>query len=575
MRLLRPETPLFAVGLVTAAVICIITAVIIWVTFLQEGLPKFTDPFTMFTLDNYYDTFFHPVTLDAAINTLMLASGTVIVSCFFAVPIAWLLFRTNVPYKKFFLILMFLHVLVPGFLRAMGWIMLISPEIGMVNEVLRFFIPVETGPLSPYNIPFMAFLQGLSLTVSVFLMIAGAFVAIDSRFEESAEVCGASRFQNLRRITVPLIMPALIAAAIYAFMTAASIFAIPALLGSPSNIHVFSTLMYLETHPDQGLPNYGIAGVYGVMLLIPTIIALFYYQKMLKRSHRYATVTGKGYQPKLIDLGRYKRIAVGFLASYHCLGLLLPFLALLWTSLVPHIQLPTMAALKTVSLSGYREAFMTLWDGEVLANTIQLVLLVGASSMLIGLIISWIVLRTRLPGRYALDTISMIPHAVPAVAFALSVAFIGLLLGRVVPLYGSLFAIILADTIRRIPFATRTIHGSLIQVHPELEEAVLTSGGSRVTAIRTVLAPLISPSLFYAFMWASLHAYSEVTTALFLQSPRNIVVSTAIWSAWNDGESSIAAAIGVIMVVFLAIILLLLLRRFPQMFGGRLGRGGM
>ncbi len=311
------------------------------------------------------------------------------------------------------------------------------------------------------------------------------------------------------------------------------------------------------------------------MLLIPTVIALFYYQKMLKRSHRYATVTGKGYQPKLIDLGRWKWGAVGFLSLYHLLGLFFPFLALLWTSVVPYMQLPTMAALETVNFSAYRLAILTLWDGEVLANTIIVVLSVGAMSMLMGLIISWIVLRTRLPGRYALDTISMVPHAVPAVAFALSIAFIGLLLGRVVPLYGSLFAIILADVMRRIPFATRTIHGSLIQIHPELEEAVLTSGGSRVVAIRTVLAPLIIPSLFYNFMWAALHAYSEVTVALFLQSPRSMVAATAIWAAWQNGESATASALGIIMIVGLSIILLVLLKRFPQMFGGRLGRSGM
>ena len=562
----NPELPLFLLGLITAAIICILVAVIFWSTF-QQGLPGFR---VDLTLENYREVLFYPILPRAAKNTLITSVGTVIIACFFALPIAWLIHRTNIPYKKFFLTLMFLHVLLPGFLRTMGWIMMLSPEIGLINQILRTFIPVETGPLSIYNVSSIALLQGISMTPTLFFMVAGAFAAIDPALEESALMSGASRLQNLGRIVLPLVMPSLIAGLIYAFMTAVSMFEVAALLGRPNNIHVLSTLMYSAIHTEVGLPNYGAAGVYGVLILLPTVVALRYYQRMLKESHRFVTVTGKGYRPRMTDLGKWRNAGTGFIIFYYFIDLFVPFLSILWTSFVPRIQLPSMAALSTVNLLGYHSAIRMLGEGGVLVNTIGLLAFVGILSVTISLIISWIVLRTHLPGRYALDTISMAPHAIPSIAFAFSVAYVSLLIIKQAPFfYGSLAAIILADTMRRLPFTTRTISGSFIQIHREFEEAVQISGGSRVTALRKVIIPLILPAIFYSFVWAVLHAYREVSIALFLQSPRNMVIATSIWQRWQSGETAAAAALGVIMIVGMGLIILPLLGAFPHIFGER------
>jgi iron(III) transport system permease protein len=565
LRLLRPESPLFVIALVVAALITILAALIIWSTF-QQGIPGFK---AEFTLENYREVLFASFTGQAAINTILLGLGTVLVSCFFAIPIGWLIHRTNVPLKRFFLTLMFLHVLLPGFLRTMGWIMMASPKIGILNQILREVIPVESGPLSIYNIPSMCLIQGLSLAPTLFFMVAGAFVAIDPAFEESAQISGANLFNRLRRIALPLVMPAVVAGSIYIFMTGVSMFEVPALLGMPSNIWVFSTVMFDAAHPEVGLPNYGIAGVYGVLLLIPSAVALIFYQRMLKRTHRYATVTGKGYKPNLTILGKAKWIGFGFIMFYFSLDLFMPFLTVIWTSMLPIIQMPSMAAFETITSSGYSNALNMLTESRVLLNTVELIFFVAIGTVASSLIFSWIVLRTRFPGRYALDTITMVPHAIPGIAFAFSVAYVGIILTPTVPLYNSLAAIILADTMRRIPFGTRTIHGSLIQIHRELEEAALISGGSRLVAIRRIIIPLIMPALFYSFVWSALHAYREVTIALFLKAPGNIVISVAIWQRWQSADSGTAAALGVIMVMGMGVILYLLVRFFPQLVGTR------
>ena len=428
---------------------------------------------------------------------------------------------------------------------------------------------MESGPISIYNLPSIAILQGLTLAPVMFFMISAAFLAVDPTFEEAAEVSGAARFRSLRRITFPLVAPAIVAAVIYVFMIGVSMYEIAALLGGPTRIHVFATLMFSALHPQVGPPQYGVAGVYGVILLIPTLVALYYYQRMLRLSHRYATVTGKGYKPKLVNLGTWKWAGAGFIGFFFLLDIVLPFLSMVWVSFILRMQLPSMAALATVNLDGYQQAFGALIRGGVLINTVMLILSVGIGVTFISVIISWIVLRTRMPGRFAIDTIAMLPHAVPRIAFAFAIALVSLLLAKQIPLYGSLGAIILAHILAWVAFGTRTVNGTLIQIHNDLEDAVQTSGGSRLVAIRRVFIPLLAPAIAYVMVWTTLLSYREVTMALFLQSPRNMVLSTTIWNLWVSGDTIVAAALGTIMIIIMGVIVIVLLRAFPKVFLGR------
>ena len=214
---------------------------------------------------------------------------------------------------------MFIHTLLPGFVRIMGWIMLLSPDIGIINDFLREIIPVEKGPLSCYNLTFMILLMGISMTPTLFLMFGGAFMAIDPSLEESAEASGMNRRQVFMRITLPLLKPAILAGAIYVFVTAASVYEVPALLGAPAQVQTFATLMFDNLMPARGLPQLGVVAVYGIIMLIPTLVTLYYYQRLMKLSHRYTTVTGKGYRPKLTALGGWKwagDVSLGMLTTW-------------------------------------------------------------------------------------------------------------------------------------------------------------------------------------------------------------------------------------------------------------------
>jgi iron(III) transport system permease protein len=538
---------LYGVALGLAAVILGLLFVVVWATF-TAGQPRLG---AALTLTNYDEVFRSTLTGPGIVHSLVIAAGTVVLNLALALPAAYLIHRTDLPWRRLFVTLMLIGVIIPGFLRAIGWILLLSPQIGLINQALRLVIPVETGPLSIYNVWGIIFIQGLVLTPVMFFAVAASMQSMNPDLEDAAAVSGAGPLQTLRRVTVPLIMPAVVAAVIYNFMTAIAIFEIPALIGGPGRVNTLATLMYSSIQTSAGLPRYGMAGVYGLLLLLPTLVSLYLYQRMLEQGDRYAVVTGKGYRPRIIPLGRWKAVAVAGLLAYFTLSLLLPFLVLVWTSLLPYIQMPSADALAAVSLSAYAAVFRAL-DPRVVANTVVLAVSVGLLVAALSLITSWVVVRTRFPGRRVLDTVAMLPHASPSIGIAFAVAYIALALANVVPLYGSIGAIILAHTVAYISFGTRTANSALVQVHRELEEAALTAGASAVVALRRIILPLIAPAVFYTVLWVGLLSLREVSMALFLQRPQNTVLATQIWNYWMSSKPAEAAALGTMLIVAVA-----------------------
>jgi iron(III) transport system permease protein len=552
---LRPRAPglngshaLYAVAVALSALIVGLLLVVIWSTFVA-GQPRLG---AALTLANYTEVFRSTLTSPGIVNSLLIGGGTVLLNLLFALPAAYLIQRTDLPWRRMCTTLMLVGVIIPGFLRAIGWILLLSPQIGLINQALRLFLPLETGPLSIYNVGGIIFVQGLMLTPIMFFAVAASMQAMNPDLEEAAAVSGAGPLQALWRVTTPLMLPAVLAAAIYNFMTAIAIFEIPALIGGPGRVVTLATLMYSSIQASAGLPRYGMAGVYGVLLLVPTLVSLYLYQRMLQQGDRYAVVTGKGYRPRIIPLERAKPLALLFLFGYFTLSLFLPFVVLVWASLLPYIQVPSAAALESASLSAYGTVLQAL-DVRVLMNTVALVVSVGLLVAGLSLATSWVVVRTRYPGRRLLDMATMLPHATPSIALGFAVAFVALALASVVPLYGSVAAIILAHTVAFVSFGTRTANSALLQIHRELEEAAFTAGASATVALRRIILPLIAPAVLYTMLWVGLLSLREVTMALFLQRPQNTVLSTQIWNYWISTKPAEAAALGTMLIVVVAV----------------------
>ncbi|OGP23896.1 MAG: hypothetical protein A2038_15680 [Deltaproteobacteria bacterium GWA2_57_13] len=536
---------------------------ILYMTFVP-GLP--TEP--GLTLENWTNIANSRMATEVIPNTLIVGVGAVLVATFFALPLAWLLNRTSLPFRNTFISLMAVVVIVPGFVKAMGWIMLINDRIGILNKAIAGLMGLDRVPLTVMNNPAgIAWVIGLMLTPTMFFLISGPMRALDPALEEAAGTAGLNHWQTTWWVSLPLLWPGIFAGIIYIFMTAISLFEVPALLGAASGkVPVLATELFYTVRPageDVAAIVYGAAGVYGVLIAIPSTVALYFYLRLLAKARHYEVITGKAYRPRDIDLGRFKWLGLGFVVLYLMLAVVLPLLVLLWASLLPYLHMPSSEALSKVNLSNYNGLLASLGGLPVISNTLVLAVSVSLLVLFFSLMTSWVVVRTRVRLRKTMDVIAMLPHAIPGLAFAFALFLLGILAGKWfpwLPVAGTLGIIVVANVVNRLSYGTRVTNSALLQIQSDLEACAQTCGATNVTIIRRIIAPLIKPSLVFAGLWTALLTFQEVTMALFLSESENWVLSVSIWHLWVSGRLGEAAAGAVVMVTIMGALMLLTLR---------------
>jgi iron(III) transport system permease protein len=505
------------------------------------------------TLANFVAVYSSPATYQILLNTLLFASGTVMVALAFAVPLVWLLNRTDIPFKNTIYVLMTVGILVPVFLRTIAWILLLSPRIGLVNQWATQLFGLDHPLVSLYNIPGMAFIQGVSFVPSAFFMLAAAYRTMDPSLEEAAYTSGVSKFQTFVRINVPITWPAIAGVMVYLFMSAIAVFEVPAIIGYPARILVLSASIFTSTNPPTGLPNYGIAGAYGGVMLAAGLILAYFYVRLVQHGKKYTVITGRGYRPREIALGKWKWAALAFALLYLSMEVFIPFLVLLWASLLPHLQLPSAEALSQVSLANY-ETIFDFVDALPFVNTAILMVAVPTATMFLSVLVSWIVVRTQVSFRGSLDTLAFLPHAIPSILLGVGLGYLGLAYRNYFPVYGTIIIIAIAHTISWIAYGTRTTNGVMIQLHRELEEAGKVAGASAPRVLGRIVLPLVAAGIFNSWIWISMLSYREVTMALALGTRKNLVISTIVWQFWGNGWVPQVAALGVLLVLFAVLI---------------------
>lgn len=556
-RFLGPQILPLSLSWIALSGVVALSLFVLYMTFVP-GLP--TDP--GFTLDHWKEVARPFMLTEVLPNTTIVGVGTVLVVIFFACPLAWLLNRTTLPYRSFFIASIAVTVIVPGFVKSMGWILLVNERIGLINKWLASLLGVERVALGLSNTLGIAWVMGLMLTPTVFFLISGPMQTLDPSLEEAAVIAKANRRRMLLHVSLPLVWPAILGGSIYIFMTAISIFEVPALVGG-GKVPVLATELFYSVHPTQlgeaASPPYGVAGVYGVFIAVPCLVALYFYHRVLARARNYEVITGKGYRPHLVDLGGFKYLGLAFVVLYLILAVVLPLLVLVWTSLLPLLQMPSLEAVSKVSLNNYRKALPALGGGLMIRNTVVLMVSVTVLALLFSFMTSWVVVRTRIRVRHAMDTIAMLPHAIPGLAFAFSLYMLGIMAFRYFSwegLSGTLVVIVIAHVLERLAYGTRITNAALLQVHRELEECARVCRASGVATMWSIVVPLVKPSLVFAGVWTALQSYREVSVALFLGGSKNRVLSVAIWEMWRGGNQTLAAAGAVIMVAVMGLLLL-------------------
>jgi len=547
---------LIALAALPMLVILTLVTILVWISF-QTGILGTSD--ATYTLNNYSEVFEDPIFAEAVWNTFEFSITATIVAMLIGLPIAWVTERTTMGGKSWVYVIMTLGLLIPGIYTAMGWTFLAHERIGFLNRWAVQLLGFSEAPLNIATPVGMGFVQGMSLAALGFILTAQMFRSMNPSLEEAANIHGLGFFGTLRRITLPLAMPAILAAVIYIVVIGIATFDIPAIIGLGSRVYLLSTYIFLKTNPgDEELAQHGITAALGVMMILVAILLTWWYSRVLRKGDQYGVVTGKGYRPNLINIGGWGKVAWGFIIVYLIAAKVLPLLLIGYTAFIPYLAPPSAKMFSLMTLEPILEEI----DWELvlrgMENTFILVFSVPLITLIVAFAISWLIVRSRSRTRYLLEFGAFLPHALPEIILAISALLLALFfLKGIVPLYGTVTLIAIVYVITRISFATRAINSALLQIHKELEEAAHTAGISAVKTSWKILVPLLRPTLMAVWIWSAILVYRELTVAVFLIGHENITLPAVIWSYWQSGAINLAAGVTLVMTVLLIPLILL------------------
>ncbi|MDP2645720.1 MAG: iron ABC transporter permease [Desulfobacterales bacterium] len=516
------------------------------------------------SLAGYARAYLDPKTYHLFQNTFLYAAGATFFGLFFGTTFAWAVERTNMPFKTVAYATIPLTIVIPGALSSIAWIFLLSPKIGYINKFLVSLLNLAESPFNIYTLPGMCFVQGLSFTGTVFLMVVPAFQGLDPALEEASATSGVSTFGTMRRITLKLMLPALISAAIYVGMVGISVFEIPAMIGMPKRISVFSTKLYMATHGWSR--DFAMAGALSMTILLFSFAGIYVYNRMTRQTAKYATITGKGYRPRTIDLGMGKYMALALFATYLTVAIILPILTLIWISLIPYAMAPSREAFSMISLDSYREVLSYQALRQAIKNTIIMMFTAATVTMILSSMISWIVVRSHVRGRRILDFLAFVPHGIPGIVMGLALIWVYLTF-KFIPIYGTVWIISVAFITRYLSFGTRTTNAAMLQLHRELEEAAQTSGASWGRTFMRIIIPLLTPAFINGWLFVAVHSMRDLSAPVMLGTGKNVVIAVVIWDLWTNGRVTQSAAVGVMLLIIIAMIMLA-----ARVLGYRIGR---
>jgi iron(III) transport system permease protein len=523
---------------------------IIWTSLkvAHPGDPEFLE--LSFTTANYFRAFAIREFWEASLNTFYFASVSTLFSFVLGTFLAWVVVRTNTPLAQLIGMITLGRIIIPGVIITISWILLASPSIGILNYFITETIGVRRF-LNIYSFWGMVWVQSLEMAPLAYLLMSAAFQSTDPRLEEASAIAGAGAWSTFYRVSLPLILPATAASALLLFIQTVESFEVPLLLGGRARVPVYTTEVYFNTARTP--TDWGLASTYSMMLLVLSMALLVVYFRLVRHTERYQTITGKDFKPRRIDLGawRYLTCALSVLLVFLITGL--PFIMMLYASLMPRFQPPTLEAFRDVTLVNYR-SLLADWNYSVRPLWNSTLLGVGSASVVMLLVaaISYFVNKSRVRGRKILDFLGFAPIALPSVV--LGTAFLWFYLLVPLPVIGSLSIIGLAYLTRYMPYALRFVSTSMVQIHTELEEAAAVAGGTWWKNLYRIYLPLLRPGLMAGWFWVMVHAYRELTIALMLARSRNRTAAVIIFDLWSNGSFPQLSAFGVLMFVILIVL---------------------
>lgn len=505
------------------------------------------------TFANYAKVWSDPATYAVVSNTLLFAGGSTLVGLTLAASLAWLVERTDMPCKILIYAGVPITLAMPGMLQSMAWVLLASPRSGFLNKFAMEVFGLSSAPFNIYGLGGMVFIEGMRMVPTAFLMLVPLLRSMDPSLEEAARMSGAATHTCLRRVTLGLMLPGLVAVGIYQFTSALEAFEVPGILGMPSGTFVFATRIYAVLHSAVALPAFGEANALAVAYLFVALIATWLYGRVITRSERYAVITGKGYRPRVTSLGAWRWGFLGVALLYMALSTVIPFLVFVYISFLPFIQPPSAAAFAKMSFANYHLIFETEQLGRTLWNTVVMTFATATATALFSLVVSLVIVRSKFWGRRLLDQLAFVPHAIPGMAMGLALLWVFLQIDKTgTGIFGSITSLVIAFVISYMAYGTRAMNAAVVQVHADLEDAATVSGAAHWQVMARIFCPLLLPALGGVWIWTVLHVVRAASLPLMLaDGASNEVLAVVIWNMWDQGYVEAVGAIGTLLMLFL------------------------
>jgi iron(III) transport system permease protein len=507
-----------------------------------------------YTLAHYLRAYSDPLTYELLLNSFFFAFGSALLSTFLAATLAWIAIRTNAPFRRVFELTAIVPNIFPPVMLAVSWTLLLSPRTGLINRFLMQAVDLAEAPFNIYSIPGMVFVEALITTPLAFLLVSAALYSMDPSLEESARVAGSTNLQIARHITFPIIRPALLAAVMLNFVRAIESFDTPAIIALPARIEVFTTKIYREAI-GAFPPNQNLAAAYAVSLLVITMLFVYFYRRLTARSERYVTVTGRGYRPSIIDLGVWRYAASGVAGLILLLIVVLPFLVMIYVSFITYVHVPSAKTWNLLTLDNYRINLTDARTFRAMRNSLFLAVVGATLCMLLASLTAWVTTKSRSAGRGFIEALTFIPWAFPGTALA-----IGLLWTYVfmpLPIYGTLWILMIAYITRFLPYGLRTMTSTIVQLHDDLPQASMVCGARFMTTFRRIMLPLLRPGFIAGWIILATIFLREFSASVFLYSPGSEPLGPLLYHFYVDGNlgpmCSLALIVSIVCVALIII----------------------
>jgi iron(III) transport system permease protein len=542
-----PKFSPLVLGLMLVLLVLILPPVVYLIrSSLQEI--AFDGSFGAFTLDHYRALIGTEGLFLVVLTSAVYAAGSAVVALILGGVQAWIVERTDTPLRSLVMIVSIVSLGIPSVLYTISFLLLLE-KTGPLNQLLMGITGATEPLFNVYSLHGMILIQGIEYTPLCFLLLSSVFRSTDAAFEEASMMAGAGIGTTFRRITFKLVTPGIAALLILIFIRAFEAFETPALVGLPGRVHVMTNDIY-QTMLDIP-PNYGEASAFSVVMLLIMMLLLRLYGNFSKHAGRYQTISGKGFRPRAMRIGRWRWLTTAVLLGLFFLLIVFPIGITLWVSLVPYYDGVNAAAMARFSFANFHTVLFETSSASSLGNTF---ILGGATATLVAAfttLAAWLAVR-RQPGAWLLDQLASAPLVFPAIVLA--VAFLQVVLSVPFGLYGTLTSIVIASMVQFMPFGMRYSYAGVLQIHRELEEASALSGARAPTTFVRIVLPLIAPAVVTCWLFVFLMVSKAVSIPLLLAGPDSQVVAVSMFDMWQNGVAPELAALGIIWTVIMTVV---------------------